>query len=384
MIRDTYLEVNLDHIAHNVRVLKARVGEDVELCAVLKADAYSTGAVEVAPAIFGNGAYYLAVATLSEALELRESSDSYMILVIGRTPDDALKFAVQNEIALTVMTYEQALLLSELGKKYSKTPVVHIKYNTGMNRLGFDYGDESIEKIEQLCCINGIDVEGIFSHFALNGPEEDRKQYDRLCYAVDQLQKKGILFKFVHMCDGITTILNPEYHLSMVRPGAAIYGIKTYKNADIDIRGVMSMKTKVYQIRKVSKGDTVSYMNMWVAQRDSIIATLPFGYADGLPKGMGNTSSVSIHGKRAPVVGYMCMDQCMVDITDIPDVLVGDDVVIFADGENNSNSISDIARAGGTGQNDVVSRISRRVPRVYIRDGQVVKVVNHLLRREYK
>ena len=384
LIRDTYLEINLDNIAHNVRTLKEKIGEGVALCAVLKADAYSAGAAEVAQTIFENGAYYLAVATLSEALELRERSETFRILVLGYTPDEYLHIAVQNNIALTVVSFEQGLLLRDIGKIYHKTPVLHIKYNTGMNRLGFDYGEESIKKIEDLCRIDGIFIEGVFSHFAMISLDEDRNQFERLCFLVSELQKKGVSFKFTHICDGIATVLHPQYHLSMVRPGAAIYGIKTYKNSDIDIRHALTMKTKVYQIRKIRKGDTLSYLKMWVAERDSVVATLPFGYADGLPKAMGNTCSVTINGQKAMVLGYVCMDQCMVDITDIPDVKIGDEVIIFSDGENNTTTLREFSTAIGTGQNDVISRISRRVPRVYIQNGKVSKIVNYLLRKEYE
>lgn len=383
LIRDTYLEVNLDNIGHNVRTLKAIVGTGVSICAVVKANAYGAGAAEVAQTMFENGVYYLAVATLSEALELREHSDVTRVLVLGYTPDEYLHIAVQNNIALTIMSMEQGILLQELGKKYHKIPVLHIKFNSGMNRLGFDPGEESIKKIETLCRMKGILVEGFFSHLALIGPEEDKAQFERFYAAAQELERRDIAFRFIHICDGITTIDNPQYHLNMVRPGACLYGIKTYKNVNIDIRHVMTMKSRVYQIRKIKKGDTVSYMKMWVAERDSIVATLPFGYSDGLPKAMGNTCSVTIRGQKAPIIGFVCMDQSIVDITDIPDVKVGDDVIIFADGENNTTTLRDIAIAAGTGQNDIASKISRRVPRVYIQDGKKKKTVNYLLRREY-
>lgn len=379
LIRDTFVEINLDNIAYNVKKIKEIVGDDVAIAAVVKANAYGHGAVDIAPTIMENGGDYLAVATLSEALELRKHYNDFGIFIMGYTPDEYLEHVVKNNINQAIFSYRQAEILNNLGKQYNKIPKVQIKYDTGFNRLGFKDCQESIIEIDKIFELNNIEVEGIFSHFALAGREEDDIQYEKLMNVVKQLESKGRKFKYKHICDSISGIDYPEYRLNMIRPGAIIYGLKSYHDESVVLKQAMTFKTKIYHIKTLEKGEGVSYDYLWKADKRRIVGTLPFGYADGYPRNMRDKGFVTIHGKKAPILGVICMDQCMVDLTDIPEAKVGDEAIIYGDGTNNTIDIHEMSKLAGTNKNELVCRITMRTPRVYIKDGKVYKILNYLL-----
>lgn len=379
LIRDTFVEINLDNIAFNMKKIKEVVGKDVAIAAVVKANAYGHGAVDLAPAIMENGADYLAVATLSEALELRNHYSSYNIFIMGYTPDEYLEHVVVNNITQTIFSFRQAELLSNLGKKYNKTQKIQIKYDTGFNRLGFRDCQESIDEIDKIFELDNLEIEGIFSHFALAGRTEDDAQYEKLMNAVTQLESKGRKFKYKHICDSISGIDYPEYRLNMIRPGAIIYGLKSYIDESVILKQAMTFKTKIYHIKALEKGEGVSYDYLWKAEKKCIVGTLPFGYADGYPRNMRDKGFVTIRGKKAPIIGVICMDQCMVDLTDIPEAKIGDEAIIYGDGSNNTIDIHEMSKLAGTNKNELVCRITMRTPRVYIKDGKIYKILNYLL-----
>ncbi len=379
LIRDTYVEINLDNIAYNMQKIKDVVGENVAIAAVVKANGYGHGAVDLAPAIMENGADYLAVATLSEALELRNHYSDYNIFIMGYTPDEYLEHVVKNNITQTIFSLRQAELLNILGKKYNKIPKVQIKYDTGFNRLGYRDCQESIDEINQIFDLDNLEVEGIFSHFALAGKEEDDIQYKKLMNVIEQLESKGRTIKYKHICDSISGIDYPQYRLNMIRPGAIIYGLKSYKDDSVVLKQALTFKTKIYHIKTLEKGEGVSYDYLWKSDKKCIVGTLPFGYADGYPRNMRDKGFVTIHGKKAPIIGVICMDQCMVDLTDIPEARVGDEVVIYGDGTGNTADIQEISLLAGTNKNEIVCRFTRRTPRVYIKDGKIYKILNYLL-----
>ncbi len=379
LIRDTYVEINLDNIAYNMQKIKDVVGENVAIAAVVKANGYGHGAVDLAPAIMENGADYLAVATLSEALELRNHYSDYNIFIMGYTPDEYLEHVVKNNITQTIFSLRQAELLNILGKKYNKIPKVQIKYDTGFNRLGYRDCQESIDEINQIFDLDNLEVEGIFSHFALAGKEEDDIQYKKLMNVIEQLESKGRTIKYKHICDSISGIDYPQYRLNMIRPGAIIYGLKSYKDDSVVLKQALTFKTKIYHIKTLEKGEGVSYDYLWKSDKKCIVGTLPFGYADGYPRNMRDKGFVTIHGKKAPIIGVICMDQCMVDLTDIPEARVGDEVVIYGDGTDNTADIQEISLLAGTNKNEIVCRFTRRTPRVYIKDGKIYKILNYLL-----
>ncbi len=379
LLRDTYVEINLDNIAYNMRKIKETVGENVAIAAVVKANGYGHGAVDIAQAIMENGGDYLAVATLTEALELRKHHPDYKIFIMGYTPDEYLEYIVKNDITQTIFSYRQAKILDELGLKYNKRPLVQIKYDTGFNRLGYRNSQESINEIDKMFDLKNLEVEGIFSHFALAGESEDEIQYNKLMNAIKQLEEKGRKFKYKHICDSIAGIDYPNYRLNMIRPGAIIYGLKSYHDDSIVLKQAMTFKSKIYHIKTLNKGEGVSYDYLWKAQDSSTVATLPFGYADGYPRNMRDKGFVTIHGKKAPIIGVICMDQCMVDITHIPEARVGDEVIIYGDGQNNTIDIHEASKLAQTNKNELVCRITIRTPRVYIKDNKVYKILNYLL-----
>lgn len=379
MLRDTYIEVDLDRLANNVKSIRERVGNNVSICAVVKADAYGHGSIECAKTIMENGCDYLAVATLTEALELRQAYPDYRIFIMGYTSDENLKYVVRHDITQCIFTYEQALLLDKLGREYNKKPKVHIKYDTGFNRLGFRDCEDSIETIKDIVKLKNIECEGIFSHFALVDDDENKRQFVAFIEAIDKIEKNGFKFRYKHICDSIAAIDYPEFRLNMIRPGAILYGMKSFRKNDLDIKQVMKFKTKIAYIKPLYKGEGVSYSYKFKAQRDMILATIPAGYADGFPRNMFEVGEVTVRGRRAPVVGVICMDQCMIDVTDIKGVSVGDEVIIYGDAEENAVTFEEASVKGNTNKNELLCRITRRTPRLYIKNGKPVKVLNYLL-----
>ncbi|TCO71057.1 alanine racemase [Marinisporobacter balticus] len=378
ILRDTFVEVNLDNIIFNIKSIKKMVGGNVAIAAVVKANGYGHGAVGIAKALMENGADYLAVAALNEAMDLRKHFKEYKLFIMGFTPDSYLEHVVENDITQTVFLYRQAEILNELGMKYNKKPVVHIKYDTGFNRLGFRDCEESIDEIEKICSLKNIYVEGIFSHLALVGKKEDEKQYHKFIKAIDSLEKRGFAFKYKHIEDSISAVDYPKYRMNMIRPGAIIYGIKGFHYGSLDLKQALTFKTKIAYIKRIAKGEGVSYDYLWKAQRDSIVGTVPFGYADGYPRNLRDKGYVTIHGKCAPIIGVICMDQCMIDLTHIPEASEGDDVIIYGDGTNNTLDIHTVSRLAETNKNEIVSRITMRPPRVYTKDNKIVNVINYI------
>lgn len=379
LLRDTYVEINLDNIEYNMKKIKDVVGKDVAIAAVVKANGYGHGAVDIAPTIMENGADYLAVATLTEALELRNHYSDYNIFIMGYTPDEYLEYVVKNNITQTIFSLRQAKLLNSLGKQYNIVPKVQIKYDTGFNRLGFKDCQESIDEINQILDLDNLEVEGIFSHFALAGRNEDDIQYNKLMNVIKQLESKGRTFKYKHICDSISGIDYPEYRLNMIRPGAILYGLKSYRDDSVELKQALTFKTKIYHIKALEEGEGVSYDYLWKAKKKCLVGTLPFGYADGYPRNMRDKGFVTINGKKAPIIGVICMDQCMVDLSDIPEAKVGDEVIIYGDGTNNTIDIHEMSKLAGTNKNELVCRFTIRTPRVYIKDGKVFKILNYLL-----
>lgn len=378
ILRDTIVEVNLDNIIFNIRSIREMVGEDVAIAAVVKANGYGHGAVGISKVLMENGADCLAVATLSEAMDLRNHFKDYKIFIMGFTPDEHLHYVVENNIIQTIFSYKQAEILNELGVKNNIKPVVHIKYDTGFNRLGFKDCEKSLDEIEKICNLKNIEVEGIFSHLALAGKKENQIQYTRFTNAIENLENRKINFKYKHIEDSISAVDHPEYRMNMIRPGAIIYGIKGFHYGSLDLKQALKFKSKIYHIKKISKGEGVSYDYLWQAQEDSIIGTIPFGYADGYPRNLRDKGFVTIHGEKAPILGVICMDQCMVDLTHIPGAKVGDEVIIYGDGANNTLDLDTASKLAGTNKNEIIARISMRPPRVYIKNGNIVDVVNYI------
>lgn len=382
--RPTRAEINLDNLQHNISEIKRITSSGAFLCAVVKADAYGHGAVEVANTALSCGARYLAVAILEEAVFLREAGIKAPILILGFTPEEQFDKIVEYGITQTVYNLNSAKLLSKKAKECGVKAKVHIKLDTGMSRIGFPARTSCLTDIEEIFKLPGIEVEGVFTHFA-KADERDKsftkEQYEKFDMIIKALDSRGFRIPIKHVANSAAIIDLPEMHLDMVRPGIVLYGIypsDEVKREKINLKPVMSFKTRVSHVKRVPAGTPISYGGTFVTKRESVIATLPVGYADGYPRLLSSRAEVLIKGKRAPIVGRICMDQCMVDVTDVPGVMPGDDVELFGEGKNGGVTADEIARIVGTIPYEIVCGISKRVPRIYIKNGKIIKINNPL------
>lgn len=363
MLRDTVVQVDLKRIAYNMDKIREMVGESVAVMPVIKANGYGHGALGVAPTLIEHGASYLAVATLTEALELRKEYSSYPIFILGHTPDRLLKYVVEKNITQTIFSQKQAKILSGISKEIGKNVKVHLKVDSGFHRLGTD----DILELENICAFEGIEVEGIFSHLALVNDEENKIQYDKFVAIIKELEKREIRFKYKHIADSISAVDYPEYRMNMIRPGALVFGLRGFHKGFVDVKQSLNFVTRISQIHKVSKGEGVGYDYLWKAPKDTLIGTLPFGYADGYPRNLRNKGYVTIRGIKCPIIGVICMDQCMVDLSGLSNIKEGEPAIIYGDGNNNSMSIEEASKLAETNKNEIVARITARPPREYIK-----------------
>jgi alanine racemase len=381
MLRDTWVEINLDTIIANYNATRRAMPKNTRIAAVLKANAYGNGAVHVAGALIDNGVDMLAVACLAEAIEIRRKYDSVPILILGYTADEYLYLAVKNQITLTIFSIEQAEVISNIALELRRTAKIHIKIDTGFNRFGIRPELKTVQIISDIAKLKNLEIEGIFTHLALLDEKSDKMQFDLFMKLIKKIETTGIHIPIKHVCDSIGMLIYPEYLLDMVRVGAFLYGVRNAEIGDPPEKNSLSLvfKTKVAQIKEIDKGQGVGYDRSFIAERKSLIGTLPVGYADGYLRNLSNKAEVSIRGKKARIIGRICMDECMIDLTDIPDVVVGDEVVLIGKSGCNCIPIDEVADKAGTNRNEIVSVISRRVPRVYIKDGHIVDIVDYVL-----
>ncbi|NLW21722.1 MAG: alanine racemase [Tissierellia bacterium] len=384
-IRPVWAEINLDNLAHNIRQVRKNTKEGVLVTAVVKANAYGHGAVRAAKTFLENGADRLAVATLSEAIELRKGNIDVPILVLGYTPISQYPQVLEFDIIQTIYNYKDAQALSQAALELGKTGTIHIKVDSGMGRIGFLPLEESVEEIIKISKLPNIEIEGIYTHFA-KADEKDksytRLQYERFSKVVDQLEERGLSIPIKHVSNSAAIIDLPEYNLNMVRAGIMIYGFYPSDEVlkdKIDLKPAMTLKAKISNVKRVPKGTGISYGQIYVTERESKIATIPIGYADGFTRLLSTKAEAFIKGKRVPVVGRICMDQCMLDVTEVPDVKVGDEVVLFGYGEEGYPHADELAQKLGTINYEIVCMVGRRVPRVYIENGQIVEIQDYLL-----
>ncbi|MGB9976824.1 alanine racemase [Thermovenabulum sp.] len=383
-LRPTRAEILLDNLKHNINEVLRVKNKNSKFCAVVKADAYGHGAFEVSRVALSMGAEYLAVAFLDEALALRREGVRAPILILGFTPEDQFDKIIENNITQTVFSVEMAEKLSLKAAQMGKTVKIHIKLDTGMGRIGFLADSPIISEIERVFELPGIEVEGIFTHFA-RADEKDKgftfEQFYKFMDVVGRLENKGYRIPIKHAANSAAIIDLPETHLDMVRAGIMLYGCYPSDEVDkekVKLKPVMSFKTKIAHLKELEKGKPVSYGGTFITQRRSRIATLPAGYADGYFRLLSSKGEVFVKDKRAKVVGRVCMDQCMVDVTGIEGLKVGDDVELFGDGKNNGVTADEVAKIIGTISYEVLCAVSKRVPRVYIEDGKIIKVKNYL------
>ncbi len=382
-LRPVWAEVDLDKLAHNMREIR-RVSKSKDIIAVIKADGYGHGALDIAPTLLANGATRIAVAVLNEAVELRRGGIEQPIMILGFTPPSLIDLLIRYDIEQTVYSYDLAKEISEAARKKNKTAKIHIALDTGMGRIGFLPDEESLEEVYKISKLPSIIIEGLFSHFS--SADEDDKEYtkaqlDKYNDFYEKLKEKGVNVSIRHIANSAAIIDLPESHFEAVRPGIILYGYYPSNEVlkeKINLKPVMSLKTNIVHIKKLPVGEYISYGRKFKTSRESIIATLPVGYADGYTRLLFDKAKVIVNGRFVPVIGRICMDQCMVDATDIPEVKLGDEVILMGQQGEMKFTADDIAELIGTINYEVTCMISKRVPRVYIKDGKVVKIRNYV------
>jgi alanine racemase len=369
--RPTWLEIDLSAIANNTRRMKDLVGPQVRVLASLKADGYGHGALKVARTALHNGASMLGVATVSEATPLREAGITAPILVFGYVPLWQMREAVHQDLTITLYALDSARALSRAAQALGKRVRVHVKVDTGMSRLGIrsEQLSEILELMREIRHLPGLELEGIFTHFARADAEDlshARLQLTRFQNVLRAIEAEGMRPPLVHAANSAATLSLPESRFDMVRPGIALYGLDPSPEVRLPegFQPALSFKTQVAQVKLIPAGEGISYGCTYITERPTWIAVLPVGYADGFRRAPTNWGSVLIHGQEAPLLGRVCMDQSMVDISHIPGVRVGDEVVLIGRQGQAVLTAETVAQRLGTINYEVVSEILARVPRV--------------------
>lgn len=378
----TFAEINLDAIEHNFNELKNQIKEGTKLCAVIKADGYGHGAIELAH-FLEDTADYFAVATADEAIELRNAGISTPILILTYCHPDDYEILIKNDVSLTVYTKDCAQKLNTAAKHIGKKALVHIAVDTGMTRIGFTPDEEAVNAIKSISELENIEIQGIFSHYAcadMNDKAFSDEQTSRFDSFIKKCADMELYFPIEHICNsaGISEFNN---HFDMVRMGISLYGL--YPSDEVDktklrIIPAMNFKSHIISVKNVPDRVGISYGQTYITDKPRKIATVAAGYADGYPRALSNTGRVIVNGCYAPVVGRVCMDQFMIDVTDIPDVNIDDEVILFGTDGNLSVTAEEIGEKSMSFNYEVICSVSRRCPRVYKKDGKIIKTVNYL------
>ncbi|MBN1892081.1 MAG: alanine racemase [Clostridiales bacterium] len=382
----TWAEIDMDALAHNMREIRRITSPKSEIAAVVKADAYGHGAIAVAKLLLDNGASRLAVSMVDEAVELRRSGITAPIITLGQTDPGRAREVIDAELEQTVFSVGFARALSEQASASHKSVKIHIKLDTGMNRVGFLPTEKSFEEILEISRLPGIEVEGVYSHFAVADTPDDEytmKQFSSFMNAVESLEKLGLCAPTRHICNSAGILRFPDMHLNMVRAGLIVYGMIPPGCPDpyteVDLRPAMTLKSSIVHVKTLRSGETVSYGRRYRTDRESVIATIPIGYADGYARKLSNRASALVHGHRVPVVGTVCMDMCMLDVTETAqNVSVGDEAVLFGLQKTKNGkyllSVDEIADLSDTINYEVTCLVGKRVPRVYVSNGEIISM----------
>lgn len=374
----TWAEIDLDALLHNYHTLRNRVGENVKFLGVVKADAYGHGAVKVAKTLEEAGADYLAVSSIDEAMELRLNDVKMPILILGHTPKEQVERLIEFDITQAVTCKAKAMEYSEEAERLQKTLKVHIKVDTGMSRLGYlcddDMFDTGVSGIVDACRMPGLEAEGIFTHFAVSDEFGDSdkeytlKQFSLFTSVISDVEKTlGKKFAIRHCANTGAVALYPDTWLDMVRPGLLLYGYGDFAK-ELGLRPVMALKSNISTVKVYKEGTSVSYGRTYVTDKTTRMGVIPYGYADGFFRSLSNNCELMTKDGPAPQRGRICMDMSMIDLTNLPNVDVGDVVEIFGP----QNPIESLSKQANTIPYELTCAVSKRVPRMYLRNGRVI------------
>ncbi|NHA81458.1 alanine racemase [Helicobacter pylori] len=374
--RASFVEVNTTSLRHNFHAVKSIVPKDACVMAVVKANAYGAGALKASEIFLQEGANYLGVATLDEALELRYHFSKTPILILGYSPNANASMLIDNDLSVMVFSLEQAEIFSQMALKAKKRLKIHLKIDTGMHRLGLEPNFKSIEIIKKIRALKGLEIEGIFTHLSnadANIKTHAKNQMKAFNAFLEQLLNQKIEFQYRHAYNsaGILSLCNGNENrfLNLYRPGIMLYGFypsnEMKESSQTILKNVISLKARIVQIKRVKKGEFIGYGEHFYTNEETLVGVLALGYADGLVRALGNRIQVAINNQLAPLIGKVCMDQCFVKLNNI-EAKEGDEVILFGDKSAKANDASEIAALLNTIPYETISTLSKRLERVYI------------------
>jgi alanine racemase len=382
IMRPVWAEIDLDAIAYNTKNIKKLIG-DKELIAIVKADCYGHGAVDVVPTFLENGASRLAVAMLTEGIELRENNINAPIVILGYTPLYLGEELINYDIEQTVYDLDYAKELSEIALSLNKRAKIHIAIDTGMGRIGFLPCNETVKTIAEICTLKGLEIVGIFSHFSTSDEEDKsytKEQLLKFTKVMENLKALEIQIPLKHLSNSGAIIDMPETYLNAVRPGIILYGYypsnEVFKD-NLSIKPALTLKSKIGHVKELEPDMYIGYGKTFKTNKKTIVATLPIGYGDGYPRALAENAKIILNGKFAKILGRICMDQCMIDVTNIENVKTGDEVIILGEEGDLKFNADDMAGALGTINYEILCMLKSRIPRVYIKNKEIVKVKNN-------
>lgn len=371
-LRPAWVEINRKKAIHNFLEVKRAVGPNVKVCAVVKADSYGMGSVELSKMYLENGVDMLAVAVFSEAMELRKEIKDKDILVLGYTPEEFYDDAIENNITLTVYTLELAEKLNAVAEKFNKTAKIHIKVETGMNRLGFLPTEENADKVAKIAALSNIFIEGIYSHQA-RADEKDKttahKQAGKFISFIKMLEERGVTIPIKHIANSATIIDLPEYHFDMVRPGIILSGFYPSDEVNKDeykFEICVTLKARIANVKAIEAGEGIGYGHLFNTTGKTVVGTIPMGYADGYSRLLSNKGYIVVKGVKCPILGKVCMDQFMVDLSNVENPQIGDEAIVYGDGTDGAMTAEDVANMRGTISYEVLTNLGKRLPKIYV------------------
>lgn len=380
LTRSCFLEVDLDKLIDNIRTIKRNISLNSSIIAVVKANAYGFGIKKIVDTLILEGIDYFAVATLQEALEIRKYHSDIKIMILGYTHRNLFKKAIENRVELSIYTKDDVLNLEKIASEINSTAKINIPLETGMNRIGFVEDDKFIENMETIKNSKNIEVSGVFSHFAAADTDScyTRKQFDKFIRMTRIIENIGIEIPYKHISNSMAIMNFKEFNLDAVRPGIIMYGSSEgLKKEGFDLKYIGSLKAKISNIKTIKKDEKVSYGLTYTCNRDTKVATLPIGYADGVVRILSNKIDVIVNGKRCPVIGRICMDQMMVDVTDVDCDMDTICTIIGRDGDEEI-TIEEVAGLAGEIATSYSTHFSSRIPRVYIKNEQVDEIYDEI------